>query len=154
MKRLITLFALVSIVLTLFVGYQLFRGPNALYQETLSDELKTDIRYRILMDCDDLIYWDRDDPYYGTINGCIIVRAIPYKQMFFPEDHGHIEIAGYNFETPKPIGLYAYRDDEACELKEAYEKGWLTKKHIEKIYKKHNEIYADWVKALEEMNNN
>ena len=60
--------------------------------------------------------------------------------------HGHIEIAGYVFESPNAIGLYAYRDGEVCELKEAYEKGWLTKEHIEIIHERHLEIYAEWLK--------
>ena len=155
MKRFFALLVITIMLLSCFTGCKVFYGPNNLYRESLSDEVKTKIRTKVLLlEYDDLIYWDGTDPYYGTINDCIIVRVLPYGQMFVPEQRGHIEIAGYNFETPKPIRLYAYRDDEACELKEAYERGWLTKEHIEEIYERHNEIYADWVKKLEKMNNN
>ena len=146
MKR-VFMFLIITIFLSCFAGCNVFYNPNTLYRETLSDELKAEIKKDILWQFDHLIYWDgitgqSNDPYYGTINDCIIVRALHTNEASDGVTSGHIEIAGYDFKTPKPIGLYAYRDGEVCELKDAYENGWLTKEQIEKIYKKHNEIYA------------
>ena len=153
MKRITSLCAVVVVLLLVLSGCQMFLDSDSLYRERLSDEEKTKIYNRILIDYNDFIYWENvsgesTEPYYGTINGCIILQAIRVEQLSFGP--ACIEIAGYTFKTHQPIGLYAYRNGEASTLQEAYEKGWLTKEQIGKIYEMHQIIYKEYLTAHEE----
>lgn len=159
MKKIIAIVALLALVLTLFAGCQAPTDPDVLHRETLSDELKTKIKNKIVLKYDEVICWegvlvDWAEPYYGTINDCIIVQYAGTDRMSIGMERGYIEIAGHAFESPNYIGLYAYRDGEVCKLQEAYEQGWLTKEHIGKIHERHKEIYATWLNAQEEAKSN
>ena len=160
MKKIIAIVALLALVLTLFAGCQTPKDPDVLHRETLSDELKTKIKNKIVLKYDEVIYWEgltleRAEPYYGTINNCIVVQYAGVDRMSLGNIAGvNIDIAGYVFEAPDYICLYAYRDGEVCKLQEAYEQGWLTKEHVGKIHERHKEIYATWLNAQEEAKSN
>ena len=159
MKKAIVFFALAVVVLMLFSGCQTPRDPNVLFEDTPSEDQQQKINHALVLQCDIVVNWYLYEdgaeypsywyPYYGTINNCAIVREnhteiaeIPYERTF--------EIAGYTFNWMYRFDLFAYRDGEACKLEEAYEKGWMTKKQIGIIHEKHQELYADWQKTLEE----
>ena len=48
------------------------------------------------------------------------------------------------FQWDVPFEIYLHRDGTLYKLKEAYEKGWLTKDHVAQILKAHNEAYGEW----------
>ena len=149
MKKWMIGIILLTVSLTLVIGYFVFSDTAALTLEPLSDELKTKIRNRIILAYDDYISWDVTEemsvPYYGTINDCIIIQIAGGSSRGHGKWGSQIKIAGYAFETPDQIQLYAYRNGEACTLEEAYERGWLTKWQIGKILERHNEIYDEWI---------
>ncbi len=149
MKRWFVLNALLLIALALFLWWQNANDPNILYEEPLTVELKEEINHALIMQCDTKVNWEyAKNAYYGTINGCSIVRT-PGK-MDMMTIVGRMEIAGYMFEWWGSFGLHAYRDGGACELKEAYEKGWLTKEQIEVIHAKSHEYYAEKIRTVRE----
>lgn len=153
MKRLLILTVLLTILLTIFAGCQTLRDPNMIYEDILSEELKQDIYHELLMQQDVLVNLDYIDhysggAYYGTINDCVIIREIQYN--WFGTTIGRFEVAGYTFEYGDTFYLYVYRDGEVCQLKEAYENGWLTKEQIEVIHAKHNQRYAKELKQKED----
>ncbi len=158
--KLIAIALLLALILPLFAGCQTLRSPDALYQDELSDELKTTIKHKIVLKYDEVIYWGKttaswQEPYYGTINDWIIVQSNGTDKMSIDLPHPDYELAGYTFEEGGEFfALYAYRDGEVWELKEAYEQGILTKAQIQKIHKRHQDIYADLIKAREDATKN
>lgn len=70
--------------------------------------------------------------YFGTYNGCSVMFIDTpwwgYMDSFWSE-----EIAGYTFGYGSSQTLDVYRDGEFVSLKEAYEKGWLSKNDIKDI---------------------
>ncbi|MBE6916700.1 MAG: hypothetical protein E7470_02170 [Ruminococcaceae bacterium] len=145
MKRVCAIILLAASVIALFAGCQEPYDPNVLYDEPLSEELKQEINHALILQCDTKINWEYFDPYYGypwygTINNCIILRTPDPDNSFMPTS-GLVEVADYSFVWSWGFGLHVYRDGEACTLKEAYEREWLTKEQIGKIYEKHNRFY-------------
>ena len=145
MKRVCAIILLATILLFVFAGCQAPYDPNVLYDEPLSEALKQEINHALIMQCDTKINWEYFDPYYGspsygTINNCIILRTPDPDNSFMPTS-GLVEVADYSFVWSWGFGLHVYRDGEACTLKEAYEREWLTKEQIGKIYEKHNRFY-------------
>lgn len=125
--------------------------PNVLSTTPLSEDQKENIRSWILMDYDKTVRWGYVDPYYGVINDCFVVVAHPFG-LVSEEDFCEV-IAGYTFEWDTPIDLFVYRKGSgkrAYELKEAYEKGWLTKEQIGIIHEKHEEYRANFPQMLEQ----
>lgn len=136
--------------------------PDVLYTTALSSKQKAAISSSLISKHDSkpdqIVRWGYVDPYYGTINGCVIFVVHPYS----PPSQGawQRKIAGYMFEWDSPIALYAYREglnEGSCELWEAHSKGWLTNEHIALIHAKHNEyrrnfpqLLEQWKKAREE----
>ncbi len=70
--------------------------------------------------------------YFGTYNGCSVMFIDTpwwcYMDICWSE-----EIAGYTFGYGSSRTLDVYRNGEFVSLKEAYEKGWLSKKDIKDI---------------------
>ena len=70
--------------------------------------------------------------YFGTYNGCSVMFIDTpwwgYMDSFWSE-----EVAGYTFGYGSSQTLDVYRNGEFVSLKEAYEKGWLSKKDIKDI---------------------
>ena len=54
-----------------------------------------------------------------------------------------ITVAGSRFDYSSYFTLYAYRDGELAELREAYEKGWLNEAQIAEAAKIHKEVHSD-----------
>ena len=146
MKKLLAVLILFAMLLPLLAGC----NSHPIEQKTLSDELKTKIRNKIIVNYDEYLNWDAAEeisqPYYGSINGCVIVQVTKDIRWWIHRWEPKLEIAGYLFETPDPITIYAYRNEEVCLLQEAYERGWLTKADLGNIHKRHNQIYAQWIK--------
>ena len=117
------------------------RNPNVLYDDPLSNEQKAQISDALSAQRVGYVDWNRIDPCLGTINDCVILinRNVSVACVVWGE-----EIADCVFEWGNPAALYAYRDGEACYLREAYEKGWLTKAHIRLVHAKHEEIRENW----------
>ena len=129
------------------------RNPNVLYKDHLSKESKTRIASHLSSHHYRFLKWDYVDPYYGTINNCIILIIHPLFQAI-PQPWTSV-VADYTFEWDNPIYIYVYRKGvpaEACELKEAYKKGWLTKEQIGAIYKKHLDYREEFPQLLEKWN--
>lgn len=146
MKKLIVVLILSAMLLPALAGC----NAHPIEQKTLSNELKTSIRNKIIVYYDEYLNWDADEemsqPYYGSINGCVIVQVTKEYRLWGNKSAQKLEIAGYLFETPDPITIYAYRSEEVCLLQEAYDRGWLTKADIGKIHERHEQIYAQWIK--------
>lgn len=135
MKKAILMIVLLGIISVLLAGCHATQKSNILYDDPLSEEIKQNISYALLMQCDVKMTWNESDLYYGTINNCIVFRFGPEACL---DVLSHTEIAGYRFNWfYTPLRFYAYRDGEVCELSEAYEQGWLTKEQIGKIHEKH-----------------
>lgn len=147
-----------AIVLLVVVVWHFPRHPDVLYTTPISASQEESIRSILLSRHNKVVRWNYVDPYYGTINDCIIFVLHPFgtpKQELWQQ-----EIAGYTFEWDNSIELYvcwyekSYNTNytNVCTLKEAYENGLLTKEHIGKIYERHNEYRAAFPKLLEEWN--
>ena len=82
---------------------------------------------------------------YGTINGCIVV---------FIDGQLHAEweiyVADCEFVSGSSFLIEVYKDGEVCELKDAYEKGWLTEDHIKQLEARHPDIFEEMDKAKDE----
>ena len=155
MRKLLALLILPIMLMSLLVGCQTFRNPNVLYEDELSEELKTTIKNKVVLKYDTSVQWGftgSGKAYYGTINNCIVFQT-SYPNAMWPAIVYNVqhEIAGYSFRGAYPdFNLGVYRDGEVCFLDEAYENGWLTKEQIGKIYEKHQIIYETYLKAYEE----
>lgn len=154
-KRLMIVAALLFAILLSFVVWNLLPpDPDVLYTTPLSADQKSAIRSSLISKHDDkpdqIVRWGYVDPYYGTINGCVIFVVHPYKLP--SQEAWYQKIAGYMFEWDSPIGLYAYREGSgvSCELWEAYSKGWLTSEHISLIHAKHIEYQRNFPQLLEQ----
>ena len=137
-------------------------NPNALYEDTFSEELKTEIKQKIVLKYDTVISWRiydldyefpaYDYPYYGTINDCVIFRQSHAGMMDAPK-RTLLEVADYTFEWNEDFNFYVYRDGEAFNLKEAYENGLLNKEQVRVIHEKHSGYYAQWLKDNPQFDN-
>lgn len=151
MKKVLAVVVLSSLVLTLFTGCPVSDESDVLSTEPLLDTLKEQIYYDLLMEHDTLVQWDFVDPYYGTINDCIVLIIFPAPNTMKPAVLWRQRIAGYEFEWGSPInGFYVYRDRDACTLQEAYEQGWLTEEHIGEIHERHIEYRENYPEMLEQ----
>lgn len=70
--------------------------------------------------------------YFGTYNDCAIM-FIDNPMWCYTCEFWSEEIAGYTFGYGSSQTLDVYRNGEFVSLKEAYEKGWLSKKDIKDI---------------------
>ncbi len=77
--------------------------------------------------------------YYGTYNNCSIMFVDGIGKGYLTWCESEI-IAGYEFWYSSSQKLDVYRNGEFATLKQAYEKGWLTKKDIRDIYYYYNAI--------------
>lgn len=155
MKKYIGIVLLLVIALALFFWWQNTNDPNVLYNDPLSDEMKTTIQNKVVLKYDTSVQWrgtGSNEPYYGTINDCIVVQtSLPDVMWPAVLYNVKLEIAGYTFRGSYPdFNLCVYCDGEVCLLDEAYENGWLTKEQIGKIYEKHQIIYKEYLTAYEE----
>lgn len=149
---------LFAIALSFIVVIHLPRNPDVLYQTPLSDQQKASIRYHFTSKYtsypDKIVRWSYVDPYYGTINDCIVFVIHPFGEA--SGEPWHQVIAGYTFEWDSPIDLFVYCDSDGlhrgklCPLQTAYIMGLLTEKQIGEIHKKHIEYRANFPQMLEE----
>ena len=146
MKRWLPSIIFLSVALVIFICCQ-FAEPNILWEEPLSEADQKHLSVAVREQCgsEGGVYWnghlEYDNPYYGTINNCTIVR-VEYQIDIDILNFGRFEAAGYTFYWVDQPELYAYRDGEVCRLDEAYENGWLTKAQIGKIYEKHEKYIS------------
>ena len=119
-------------------GITSFEAP-ASNNPTLSDEA----RLRI---CEDYLNFKADSRewkgitaeelkvrYLGTYNGCEVVTVYP-EEWEMTDDIQEIEIAGYTITLGSgSLTLMLHKDGTFTEIREAYEKGYLTKSDIKKI---------------------
>lgn len=148
---LILIVVLFAIALSFLVWKLTPPNPDVLYETPLSEREKANIRSSLAKK-GQFLRWDYVDPYYGTINNCVIFVFHPKKPL---QSVWKQQISDYIFEWDSSIVLYAYRKNSydggtICELGAAYLKGWLTKEHIETIYQKHNQYRIDFPAMLEE----
>ena len=143
-KRWIPAILVLVMAVSIFI-YCKATDDNVLWYVPLSDEAKEQLDNAFLLQSNDSFCWESPvaygDPYYGSINGCMILKT---DQVAVGMEIGRIEIADHIFYWDGPFRLYAYREGEFCLLEEAYERGWLTEEHIEKIYREHQERIALW----------
>lgn len=76
--------------------------------------------------------------YYGTFNGCSIMFVDSVCNGGFLTWCESEIIAGYEFWYSSSQKLDVHRNGEFATLKQAYQKGWLTKKDIRDIYYYYN----------------
>ena len=161
MKRLTVLLGVCLLVLSFFAGCHAAStpatepsDPNVLYEETLTEEVKTKIKNKVVLKYDTVVSWHLYDtaheypsynyPYYGTVNGCVIVRQ-SLAGMNDAPGRTLLEVADYTFEWCEAFDFYVYRDGEVFTLQEAYESNWLTKEQVGAIHEKHSGFYALWL---------
>lgn len=93
--------------------------------------------------------WDRpnfelsDDMYYGTCHGCVVIFSAGMLQMIT-----EISVAEEVFSYSSVFSIWVCKAGELVELKDAYEKGWITKENVEDIAEYHRQrtggnIYYD-----------
>ena len=93
----------------------------------LEEQVADELDYQAPMDKEMVFDWFR---YYGTENG--------YHIIFFHSGYDNIasawtrEVAGYSFDGGGNAQLVAYRKGEFIDLREAYEKGIISKEAIAK----------------------
>lgn len=152
MKKAISLVILLAMTLSLFTGCQEPYDPDKLYTEDLpSKEVCKEI-FLAFLDMgkhayclrSEMIYGDMsidyDMWYYGTINGYMVILADVADTCV----EARMKIAGCVFKFGTAFELYLYRDGEVvCTLKEAYEKGLLTKDHIKLLEQRHVEKWGE-----------
>ena len=153
MKRWLPTAIYLTVALVIVVSC-LFMDSNVLWQVPPSDEAKERLDQEMILQYNDSINWEcptklGGDPYYGSINGCMIFRTLQWSA--WDVEIGRIQVAGYIFYWNGPLRIYAYRDGEFCLLEEAYERGWLTEAHIGKIYQEHQERIALWPDETQEV---
>lgn len=127
------------------------RHPDVLYTKPLSNSEKEYIRSRMWYDYDRMVRWGYVDPYYGTINDCIVFVVIPFGTPK-PEPWSQ-KIAGYTFAWDSPIEIFVYRKNSQQTIRTLYEAwyvGWLTDEHIGTLYRRHNEYREEFPQMLEE----
>lgn len=80
--------------------------------------------------------------YYGTHGDCV---AFIYVDNTYPWEHHKIEVAGYSFLHGSYFEIVVYHDGEYVQLEEAYQRGWLKKRHIRSIayYHENSDVIAD-----------
>ena len=80
--------------------------------------------------------------YYGTHGDCV---AFIFVDNTWPHKHHKIEAAGYSFSHSSYFEIIVYHDGEYVQLEEAYQRGWLKKRHIRSIafYHEHSGVLAD-----------
>ena len=151
----ITAAVFVALLLSLTLLLAAPRHPDILYNEPPSDYTIEHIRYKFTSKSTNypgkFVRWNYVDPYYGTINGCIIMIAHPFGES--SAEPWQQTIAGYSFEWDSPIDLFVYQptstySGDLCTLQEAYQKGWLTEKQIGKIHKRHLEYREEFPQLL------
>lgn len=153
MKKWIPAILFVTVALAIFI-YAKATDNDPLWQVPLSEEARERLNNQLMLQYSDSVNWEcptalGGDPYYGTINGCIIIRSPQWS--IWDTALGRIQVGDYIFYWDDPLRIYAYRDGEFCLLEEAYERGWLTDAHIEKIYDEHQERIALWTDERQEV---
>ena len=154
-----TIFFILLALLATYLIYPFFSiiDPDHLYNTPLSNNTVSNIRFQFTRKDTDypgkFVRWNYVDPYYGTINDCIIMIALPFGTA--PEEPWQIVVAGYTFEWDHPIDLFVYKESSViagklCTLQVAYQRGWLTDKQIGEIHKKHLEYREEFPKLLAE----
>ena len=83
--------------------------------------------------------------YYGTINGCIVT----FKEFSMNWEYT-FRVAGYAFTNRVHFDILVYKSGEACTLREAFEKGWLTEDHIRQLHERHAAIVDEMDAAYDE----
>lgn len=78
--------------------------------------------------------------YYGTYGDCIVLFRRPLCTM---DVVSSITIADETFNYPYPFQLFAYRDGEFAELKDAYANGLVTAEDISQIADLHRYIRGE-----------
>ena len=73
-----------------------------------------------------------DTSYYGIYGDCVVL----YQQAMICV-LGEIEVGGYLFRDSTPPIIEVYRDGEICNLKEAYNKGWITDEQLRDVWGYH-----------------
>ena len=100
----------------------------AALEEQVADELD----YQAPLQLEMKFTWFR---YYGTENG---YHIISYRSGYDnTADMWNRDVAGYSFDGGGNAQLVAYRKGEFIDLKEAYEKGIISKKAIAKAAELH-----------------
>ena len=158
-KRCMVLILLFACLLLAPVLYWMFppqSDPNVLYNTPLSAEQKQKIHNTLLSKHYEKVRWDYVDPYYGTINNCVVFITHPFL-METSEEPWSQTIASYTFEWDTPIKIFVqlqsrYGNGTICELSTAFNEGYLTEAQIGEINKKHVQYRADFPRMLEEWN--
>ena len=152
MKKVISVIILLVMALSLFTGCQESYDLNKLYTDLPSEEAFLEM-YIALSEKDyyvDLRKFPERRPhgelYYGTINGYIVASETTGDLGI----GSTFDIAGYTFESGLMFDIFVYKDGEGDTLKEAYEKGWLTKEQIGKIYERHPKTGDERLQMIEE----
>ena len=70
--------------------------------------------------------------YYGTHGDCI---AIFNEGMTTAIEI--LDVAGVKIWNGNGFNIYIYRNGEFAKLEDAYQKGWIEKKHVESIAEHH-----------------
>jgi len=72
--------------------------------------------------------------YYGTHGDCVAIFSEGLTTAI-----EILDVAGVKIWNGNRFHIYIYRDGEFAELADAYEKGWIEKKHVESIAEHHKE---------------
>lgn len=117
--------------------------PDVYFKDTFLDEKKEKMTALLLTQYSKEIDWDNACRYMGIVNGFDVFMILSYG-LSVGEVYFTLEIADLKFQWDVPFEIYLHRDGTLYKLKEAYEKGWLTKDHVAQILKAHNEAYGEW----------
>ena len=105
------------------------KGDSSVEIEPLDSELLAEVK----AGCAEM-HGNAELLYYGTYNGCVVVRNEGVLQAF-----REVEVAGITFEFPTISYMIVWKDGECFYLQEAYDQGLLTKKQLQIISTIQNE---------------
>ena len=77
--------------------------------------------------------------YYGTYRNCVVWFQSGQTQAVETKN-----IAGYKFTYQVGFALHVYRNGEFMYLEDAYEKGYISRSQVKKIWKYHKSLNEQW----------
>ena len=147
--RLILLLLVIAVMTSVFAACQPM--PDSSY-EPLSEEKITEIKTAweespINTSKGHPCWWDltSEKQYYGTHGDCVAIFAEAMTTATKV-----LDVAGVKIWNGNRFHIYIYRNGEFAELEDAYEKGWIEKKHVESIAEHHKNQLSYYPDDLEE----
>lgn len=90
--------------------------------------------------------WDQNQHFYGSYGDCLIVFT---KCGGWDTEYTALKVAGTMFIWRYPFAILVFRDGACADIKDAYERGWLTWVQLRSIVSYHQEVWGEMAKLPE-----